>query len=157
LFAELFKSMAGVDIRHIPYKGSVPGLTDVMSGNVSMMITDLAAAVPLIGDGKLKILAVTSATRNADLPDVPTVAETISGYEARGWQGLLARAGTPKNIVDKINMALVADLKRPEAAARFKTFGIEAKWDTPEEFRAFLAAESAKWGKVIRIAGIEPQ
>ena len=157
LFGELFKSMAHVDIRHIPYKGAAPGLLDVAGGNVSMMFADLAPALPLIQAGKLKLLAVTSRTRNKDMPDVPTIAETVPGYEASGWQGLFARAGTPKSIVEKINAALVADLKRPETAKRFKAMGIEAQPDTPEEFRAFIAAESAKWGKVIRAAGIEPQ
>jgi tripartite-type tricarboxylate transporter receptor subunit TctC len=157
LFAELFKSMAQVDIRHIPYKGTAPGLVDVMSGNVSMMFTDIGPAVALIKDGKLKMLAVTSLTRNKDMPGIPTIAETLPGYEALGWQGLLARAGTPKYIVNKINADLVLDLQRPETAARFKAFGVEARWSTPAEFRAFIASESAKWGDVIRSAGIEPQ
>jgi len=157
LFGELFKSMAHVDIRHIPYKGAAPGLLDVASGNVSMMFADLAPALPLIQGGKVKLLAVTSLARDKDMPNVPTIAETVPGYEASGWQGLFARAGTPKSIVEKINAALVADLKRPETAERFKAIGIEAQWDTPEEFRAFIAAQSAKWGNVIRAAGIEPQ
>jgi len=157
LFAELFKSMANVDIRHIPYKGTAPGLVDVMSGAVSMMFTDIGPAISLIKDGKLKLLAVTSLKRNTDLPDVPTIDETVKGYEAIGWQGLLAKSGTPKSIVDQINKALVADLKKPETAERFKAFGVIPRWNTPDEFRAFIKSESAKWGKVIQTAGIEPQ
>jgi tripartite-type tricarboxylate transporter receptor subunit TctC len=157
LFAELFKSIANVEIRHIPYKGTAPALPDVMSGNVSMMFTDLAPALALIREGKLKILAVTSRSRNKDLPEVPALSETLPGYDAFGWQGLLARAGTPKSIVQTINAALVADLETPETAERFRKIGIEARWGTPDEFRAFIAAESAKWGKVVRAAGIEPQ
>jgi len=157
LFAELFKSMAGVDIRHIPYKGTAPGLVDVMSGNVSMMFTDIGPAISLIKDGKLKLLAVTARERSKELPDTPTIAETVPGYEAVGWQGLLARAGTPRTIVERLNAALVPDLKRPETAARFKTFGVVARWSTPDEFRSFIAGESTKWGKVIKQAGIEPQ
>jgi tripartite-type tricarboxylate transporter receptor subunit TctC len=157
IFAELFKTMTGVSIRHIPYKGSVPGLTDVASGNVSMEFTDLTPALPLIQGGKLKILAVLSSKRNPDMPDVPSVAETVPGYDAKSWQGFFARAGTPKAIVDKLNAALVADLKRPETVARFRTIGIDAQSKTPEEFRAFITSESVKWGKVIRAAGIEPQ
>jgi tripartite-type tricarboxylate transporter receptor subunit TctC len=157
LFAELFKMIAKVDIRHIPYKGTAPGLLDVMSGNVSMEFADLAPALPLIKAGKLKVLAVTSRTHSADIPDVPTLAETLPGYEAFGWQGLLAPAGTPKSVVEKLNEVLVADLKRPETAARFKAIGIDARWSTPDEFRAFIASESAKWGPIIRAAGIEPQ
>lgn len=157
LFAELFKMIAKVDIRHIPYKGTAPGLLDVMSGNVSMEFADLAPTLPLIKAGKLKVLAVTSPTHSTDVPDVPTLAETLPGYRAFGWQGLLAPAGTPKSTVETINRTLVADLERPETAARFKAIGIEARWSTPDEFRAFIASESAKWEQVIRAAGIEPQ
>jgi len=157
IFAELFKTMTGVNIRHIPYKGTVPGLTDVASGNVSMEFTDLTPALPLIQAGRLKILAVLSNKRNPTMAEVPSVAETVPGYDAKSWQGFFARAGTPQNIVERINAALVADLKRPQTAERFKAMGIEAQWDTPQQFRAFIAAENAKWGKVIRAAGIEPQ
>jgi tripartite-type tricarboxylate transporter receptor subunit TctC len=157
LFAELLKMTAHVDIRHIPYRGAAPAVLAVASGNVSMMFADIAPALPLIQSGKLKLLAVTSRTRNKDLPNVPTIAETLPGYEGNGWQGLFAPAGTPKTIVNKINAVLVADLKRPETVKRFKAIGIEAQGDTPEEFRAFIAGESAKWGKVIHAAGIKPQ
>jgi tripartite-type tricarboxylate transporter receptor subunit TctC len=157
LFAELFKSMTGTDIRQIPYKGTAPGLVDVMSGDVSMMFTDIGPAISLIKDGKLRMLGVTSLERNSDMPDVPAIAETVPGYQAVGWQGLFARAGTPKDIVDKLNALLVADLKKPETAARFKKIGVVVKWSTPAEFRDWVSSESAKWGKVIKAAGIEPQ
>jgi len=156
IFAELFKTMTGVNIRHIPYKGSIPGLTDVASGNISMEFTDLAPAMPLIQAGKLKLIAMLANTRSPDRPDVPSVAETVPGYDAKSWQGLFARAGTPKSIVDRISAALRPDLQRAETAARFKAIGIVAQADTPEEFRAFIASESVKWGKVIHAAGIEP-
>jgi len=156
IFAELFKTMTGVNIRHIPYKGSIPGLTDVASGNISMEFTDLAPAMPLIQAGKLKLIAMLANTRSPDMPDVPSVAETVPGYDAKSWQGLFARAGTPKSIVDRISAALRPDLQRAETAARFKAIGIVAQADTPEEFRAFIASESVKWGKVIHAAGIEP-
>ncbi len=156
IFAELFKTMTGVNIRHIPYKGSIPGLTDVASGNISMEFTDLAPAMPLIQAGKLKLVAMLANTRSPDMPDVPSVAETVPGYDAKSWQGLFARAGTPKTIVDRISAALRPDLQRAETAARFKAIGIVAQADTPEEFRAFIASESVKWGKVIHAAGIEP-
>jgi tripartite-type tricarboxylate transporter receptor subunit TctC len=157
IFGELFKTMTGVNIRHIPYKGSIPGLTDVASGNVSMEFTDLAPAMPLIQSGKLKLIALLGAKRDPDMPSVPTVSETVPGYVAQSWQGLFARAGTPKAVVDAIAAPLAADLKRPDTAARFKAIGIVAQSDTPDEFRAFIAAESAKWGKVIKQAGIEPE
>jgi tripartite-type tricarboxylate transporter receptor subunit TctC len=157
IFGELFKTMTGVNIRHIPYKGSIPGLTDVASGVVSMEFTDLAPAAPLIQAGKLKLIALLGAKRDPDMPNVPTVGETVPGYVAQSWQGLFARAGTPKPIVDDIARYLAADLKRPETVAKFKAIGIVAQSETPEEFRAFIASESAKWGKVIKQAKIEPQ
>ncbi len=157
IFGELFKTMTGVNIRHIPYKGSIPGLTDVASGVVSMEFTDLAPAMPLIHAGKLKLIALLGAKRDPDMPNVPTVSETVPGYVAQSWQGLFARAGTPKPIIDDIARYLAADLKRPETVAKFKAIGIVAQSDTPSEFRAFIASESAKWGKVIKQAKIEPQ
>ena len=157
IFAEQFKTMTGTDMRHIPYKGAVPGLTDVASGNVSVEFTDLTPALPLIQAGKLKLVAMLSAKRDPDFPDVPALAETVPGYVGQSWQGFFARAGTPQPIVDKLNAALVADLKKPETTTRFNTLGIVAQWDTPDEFRAFIAGERAKWLKVIKAAGIEPQ
>jgi tripartite-type tricarboxylate transporter receptor subunit TctC len=157
IFGELFKTMTGVNIRHIPYKGSIPGLTDVASGVVSMEFTDLAPAMPLIQAGKLKLIALLAGKRDPDMPNVPTVGETVPGYEAQSWQGLFARAGTPKPIIDAIARYLAADLKRPETVAKFKAIGIVAQSDTPAEFRAFIASESTKWGNVIRQAKIEPR
>lgn len=157
IFAEQFKAMTGIEARHIPYKGAVPGLTDIASGNVSMEFVDIPPALPLIQSGKLKLLAVLSAKRNPEFPNVPSVAETVPGYDASSWQGFFARAGTPKPIIDKLNAALAADFKRPETAERFKALGIVAQWDTPAGFAAFIAEQSTKWGKVIRAAGIEPQ
>jgi tripartite-type tricarboxylate transporter receptor subunit TctC len=157
IFAEQFKIMTGTDMRHIPYKGAVPGLTDVAGGNVSVEFADLTPALPLIQGGKLKLLAVLSAKRDPDMPDIPALAETVPGYVGQSWQGFFARAGTPKPIVDALNAALVADLKKPETTERFKSLGIVAQWDTPEEFRTFIAAETEKWGKIIKAAGIEPQ
>jgi tripartite-type tricarboxylate transporter receptor subunit TctC len=157
IFAEQFKMATGTTARHIPYKGTLAGLTDVASGNVSMEFSDLAPALPLIQAGKLKLLAVLSSKRDPDMPDVPAIGETVSGYEASSWQGFFARAGTPKAIIDRLNAALVAELKKPETAQRFKAMGIIAQWDTPEEFRAFIKEQTAKWGKVIRAAGIAPE
>ncbi|MGA8494861.1 MAG: tripartite tricarboxylate transporter substrate binding protein [Xanthobacteraceae bacterium] len=157
IFAEEFKIMTGTTMRHITYKGTLPGLTDVASGNISMEFSDLTPALPLIQAGKLKLIAVLSPKRDPDMPDVPALAETVPGYEGQSWQGFFARAGTPKPIVDALNAALVADLKKPETAARFNTMGIVAQWDTPDEFRAFITAQTEKWGKIIKAAGIEPQ
>jgi tripartite-type tricarboxylate transporter receptor subunit TctC len=157
IFAEEFKTMTGTDIHHIPYKGAVPGLTDIASGNVSMEFVDIPPALPLIQAGKLKVLAVLSAKGNPELPGVPPLAETLPGYDAGGWQGFFARAGTPQPIIDKLNAALAADFKRQETADRFRALGIVAQRGTPAGFAAFLTEQSAKWGKAIRAAGIVPQ
>jgi tripartite-type tricarboxylate transporter receptor subunit TctC len=154
IFAEQFKLATGVSVRHIPYKGSVQGLTDVASGNVSMEFVDVTPALPLIQAGKLKLLAVLSKIRDPDMPDIPALGEAVPGYEAQSWQGFFAHSGTPKDIIDRLNAALVAELKTPETAKRFKDLGIIAKWNTPEEFSAFITDQSAKWGKVIHDAGI---
>lgn len=154
IFAEQFKLATGITARHIPYKGTLPGLTDVASGNVSMEFSDLTPALPLIQAGKLRLLAVLSSKRDPDMPDIPALAETVPGYEAQSWQGFFAHAGTSKAIIDRLNAALVAELKKPETTERFKAMGIVAQWDTPEEFGTFIETESAKWGKVIRAAGI---
>ena len=155
IFAEQFKLATGTSIRHIPYKGSVQGLTDLASGNVSMEFVDLTPALPLIQAGKLKLLAVLSKTRDPDMPDVPALAEAVPGYEAQSWQGFFAHSGTPKEIIDRLNAPLVAELKKPETAKRFKDLGIVARWSTPEEFSTFITEQSAKWGKVIHDAGIQ--
>jgi tripartite-type tricarboxylate transporter receptor subunit TctC len=157
LFAELFKSMAGVDLRHIPYRGSAPALVDVVSGRVTVAFIDIGPAIELVRDGKLKALAVTSLERNSDMPELPTVAETLPGYEAVGWQGLMARAGTPKPVIAKLNALLTADLQLPQTADRFAKMGIKVKHSSPDEFSRWIAGEIEKWGKVMRNAGIEPQ
>ena len=157
IFAEQFKTMTGTDIHHIPYRGAIPGLADVASGNVAMEFVDIPPALPLIQAGKVKAIAVLSAKGNSELPGVPALAETVPGYDASSWQGFFARAGTASPIIDKLNTALAADFKRPETAERFKALGIVAQWDTPAGFAAFIAEQSTKWGKVIRAAGIEPQ
>jgi tripartite-type tricarboxylate transporter receptor subunit TctC len=157
IFAELFKTMTGTDIRHIPYKGAAPALTDVASGNVSMSFVDIPPALPLIQAGKIKVLAALSAKGNSELPGVPPLAEAVPGYDASSWQGFFARAGTPQPIIDRLNAALAADFKKPETAARFKALGVVAQSDTPAEFASFITEQSAKWGSVIKAAGIEPQ
>jgi tripartite-type tricarboxylate transporter receptor subunit TctC len=157
IFAEQFKISTGTDIREVPYKGAVPSLTDIAAGNVDMEFVDIPPALPLIQAGKLKALATLSARGNSELPGVAALADTVPGYDASSWQGFFARAGTPAPIIDRLNAALAAGFKRPETAARFRALGIVAQWDTPTEFAAFIAEQSAKWGKVIQAAGIKPQ
>src|SRR5262249_60408813 len=131
IFAERYKTMTGSDFPHIPYKGAVPGLADIASGNVSVAFVDIPPALPLIQAGRVKPLAVLSAKGNPELPGVPPLAETVAGYDASSWQGFFARAGTPPPIIDNLNAALAADFKRPETAERFKALGIVAQWNTP--------------------------
>ena len=122
-----------------------------------MEFVDIPPALPLIKAGKLKVLAVLSAKGNSELPGLAPLAEAVPGYDASSWQGFFARAGTPQPIIDKLNAALAADFKRPETAERFMALGIVAQSNTPAEFAAFITEQSAKWGKVIRAAGITPQ
>ena len=155
LAAELFKSMAGVDIVHVPYKGSTAAHPDVMSGQVSMIFDTIPAVLPHIKSGKLRPLAVTGTKRSPLLPDLPTIAEAgLPGYAASSWGGVLAPAGTPKATIDKLNADLVAVLKMPDVQERLTGVGLEPVGSTPAEFEAFIKAEIAKWSKIIKEAGI---
>ncbi len=154
LFTVLFNRMADIKPLHIPYKGSGPALVDVMAGRVSFFISDFPPAVGLIRQGKLKAMAVTSSTRNKDIPELPTIGETVPGYEAVGWQGLLTRSGTPKSVVSKLNGVLTAYLKRPEAADRMRAIGMDVKYGTPEEFSEFIGSQVQQWKKIIAEAGL---
>src|SRR5262249_28986881 len=139
------------------YKGAVPGLADIASGNVSMEFVDIPPALPLIQAGRVKALAVLSAKGNSELPGVPPLAEAVPGYDASSWQGFFARAGTPRPIIDPHNTAWAGVFNGPEPAECFRALGIVAQWNTPAEFAAFITEQSAKGGKVIRAAGIEPE
>ena len=154
LSAELFKTMAGVQMTHVPYKGSAPALQDLVGGQVQLMFDNLPSSLALIKGGKLKALAVTSATRAAALPDVPTLAESgLPGFEASSWFGLLAPAGTPPLVIGKLNGEIAKWLATPEAKERLLTQGAIAAGGTPEDFARFIAAETAKWQKVVKDSG----
>ncbi len=157
LFGELFQSAANVKLLHIPYKGSAPGLLDVSAGRVSMYVGDIATSSPYIRAGKLKPLAVTSLSRDHQLPDVPTAADTIPGFEAVGWQGLLARSGTPKEAIDRLNHALNTGLKRPEVAANFDKIGVGVRISTPAASNQFVRLQLRTFKKVVADAGIVPE
>jgi tripartite-type tricarboxylate transporter receptor subunit TctC len=155
LAAEMFKDMAGVDIVHVPYKGSTAAHPDVLSGQVSMIVDTIPAVLPHIKSGKLRPLAVTGTKRSALMPDLPTMAEAgLPGYAASSWGGVLAPAGTPKATIDKLNAEMVAVLKLPEVQERLTGVGLEPASSTPAEFEAFIKAEIAKWSKIIKEAGI---
>jgi len=159
LYAELFKAMAGVKIRHVPYKGGPPGLSDVVAGEVSMIFTDVPPALPRMKEGKLRFLAVTPDKRIQVLPDVPTLSEAgLPGYNAVGWLGLVGPRGIPKPIVDKLNAATRAYMAKPEVEQKLRdTFGMIPMTTTPEAFAKYIPEEIETWGKVVKAAGIEPQ
>jgi tripartite-type tricarboxylate transporter receptor subunit TctC len=155
LSGELFKSLAGIQMEHVPYKGSGPAIQDVMAGHVPMMFDTTVVAAPHIQSGKLRALAVTSAKRVKSLPNVPTMVEAgVPGYDLVSWQGIFAPAGTPKDVVQRLNAELVKILKQPDVRERFESLGLEPVGNTPEEFAAFQKAEVAKWAKVVKDAKI---
>jgi len=154
LSGELFKVMAGVQMTHIPYKGSSPALQDLIGGQVQLMFDNLPSALPQIKGGKLRALAVTSATRAAALPDVPTVAEAgLPGFEASSWFGVLAPAGTPVAIIARLNAEIAKWLASPEAREKLAGQGANAAGGSPEDFAKHIAAETAKWQKVVKESG----
>jgi tripartite-type tricarboxylate transporter receptor subunit TctC len=154
LSAELFKTMTGTQMVHIPYKGSSPAMADLLGGQVQIMFDNLPSAMPHIKSGKLRALAVTSATRFEALPDVPTIAEAgVPGYSASSWFGLVAPAGTPREIVDKTYEAVKASLGKPEVREQMIAQGAEPSPIPPEEFGKFIQAEIDKWAKVVKDAG----
>ena len=158
LAAELFKLSTGTEIVHVPYKGGAQAQTDVMAGQPEMMFNVLPVALAQIKGGALRALAVTGQTRSPALPDVPTMIEAgVPGYVATTWNGILAPAGTPRPIIDKLQRILVAALQSQEVREAYATLGQEALWDTPEEFKAFVDAETEKWSRVIATAKIEAQ
>lgn len=158
LFMEMFLKAIGAKAQHVPYRGSVPALTDVISGEIPMMMVDLAVAMGAIQDGKVKVYGVTSATRIKAMPDVPTIAEAgLPGFAATGWFSVVARAGTPRPIIDKLNGVLMPYLKRPDVQDRLNAAAITPLTSTPDELEKFIPAEIEKWAKVVKEAGIEPQ
>ena len=154
--AELFKETAGVDILHVPYKGGAPAVADVIGNHVDMTFANLVAVLPQAKSGQVRALAVTSAKRSSAAPDIPTIAEAgLPGYEFTSWFGVLAPAGTPPGIIKKLNTEIVSALRSPEISARLSAEGADLIAGTPEEFDSFLKAETLKWAKVIRAAGIQ--
>ncbi|GKS99243.1 tripartite tricarboxylate transporter substrate binding protein [Acidovorax sp. SUPP3434] len=154
LSGELFKSMAKVDMQHVPYKGSAPAVTDLLGNQIGIMFDNMPSAIQHVRSGKLRPIAVTTAKRSPELPDVPTIAEAgVPGYEATSWFGMFAPAGTPAPIVAQLNKALVKVLSQPETKKKLADQGAEPVSETPEQFAAFIQAESAKWGKVVKESG----
>jgi tripartite-type tricarboxylate transporter receptor subunit TctC len=144
--------MAGIKINGIVYKGSTPGRVAVVAGEVPLMVDGMIPSLPLIQSGRVRALGVTSAQRSSVLPDVPAIAETVPGYLGTIWYGVLAPAATPKDIVGRLNGAVVTALKSPEVVARFAKQGADVVASSPSEFAAFIKSEIAKWSKVIKDA-----
>jgi tripartite-type tricarboxylate transporter receptor subunit TctC len=154
LSGELFNSMAGTKMQHIPYKGSGPMLIDLMSGTVNIAFDNLSASMPHIKGGKLKALATTGSKRSPALPDLPTVAEAgLTGYDSTSWNAIYAPAGTPKEIVDKLNREVNAILSSPETRKFFAEQGAESGGGTPQQLADITRAETAKWAKVVKDSG----
>jgi tripartite-type tricarboxylate transporter receptor subunit TctC len=152
--AELFKAMAGLDMVHVPYRGSAAVYPDLLTGKVHVLFDNLPGAIAFVRTGKLRALGVTTAERSAALPDVPTVGETVPGYEASVWYGISAPKGTPPEIVDILNKAIAAALADPKMKARIAELGATPMPMSPAEFGKLLADETEKWAKVVKFANI---
>jgi tripartite-type tricarboxylate transporter receptor subunit TctC len=158
LFMAMFLKMIGGTAQHVPYRGSGPALMDVVTGQIQFMMVDLAIAMSMIAEGKVKVYAVPSASRVKALPNVPTIAEAgVPGYAGSGWFSVVARAGTPRPIVDRINGILTAYIRRPDIQDKFDTIAIRPLTSTPDELRTHISAEITKWAQVVKDAGIVPQ
>lgn len=154
LSGELFKSLAKVDMQHVPYKGSAPAVTDLMGNQIGIMFDNMPSAIQHVRSGSLVPLAVTTAKRSPELPNVPTIAEAgVPGYEATSWFGMFAPAGTPAPVLAKLNAAIVKVLAQPDVKKKINEQGAEVYSETPEQFAAFIQAESVKWGKVVKESG----
>ena len=153
---ELFKMMTGVNMVHVPYRGGAPALTDLMAGQVQVMFDNVPTSAEHIKAGKLRGLAVTSTARSEVLPDLPTVADFLPGYEASAWYGLGVPKNTPDEIIDKVNKAMNAILADPKSQARFAALGASLLPGSPADFGRLLADETEKWGKVVKFAGAKP-
>jgi len=153
---ELFKMLTGINMVHVPYRGGAPALTDLIGGQVHVMFDNVPTSAAHIKAGKLRGLAVTSTVRSEVLPDLPTVADFLPGYEASAWYGLGAPKGTPAEIIDNVNKAMNAVLADPKAQARFTELGASLLPGSAADFGKLLADETEKWGKVVKFAGAKP-
>jgi tripartite-type tricarboxylate transporter receptor subunit TctC len=157
LTGEMFNAAAGTQLMHVPYKGSAGAINDLMGGQVQSMFSDFLVALPQVEAGRIRALAVTSARRHPLMPNVPTVAESgYPGFEALSWQGLFAPAGTPREVVERLNAETQKALASPDIRDFFSRQGFEVAGSTPAEFRTFIEAEIPKWAKVVKEAGLTP-
>jgi len=153
LAGELFNTMTGVKMAHIPYKGAAPATTDLLSGQVSLMFNNMLSAMPHVKNNRLRAIAVTSTKRSAAVPELPTIAETVAGYEASGWYAALAPAATPRELITRLNNDMNRVMKMPDVTQRLAGDGVEAVGTTAEQFGRYLQQEIVKWGKVVITSG----
>ena len=154
LAGELFKTTAGIDMVHVPYKGAAPAINDLLAGQIPLMFVDISISLPHVRAGRLRALAVTAGKRIPQLPEVPTVADSgLPGFEVNAWFGVFVPAGTPREIVNRLNADMVRGLAAPEVRERLVALGVEPVTNTPEQFAAFVKSEITKWGRIVRISG----
>jgi tripartite-type tricarboxylate transporter receptor subunit TctC len=155
LFAELFKSMTGIELGHIPYNGSSPAVVDIIAGRVSLMFAAAAVSLPLVQEGKLRALGVTSVERLENAPDIPPIADTIPGFNALNWAIVLAPAGAPKSIVNKVHEELKAITSMPDVEKQIAAIGMmPISSPPPDALRSFISSEVVRWGTIVQQAGI---
>lgn len=155
LAGALLEQMSGIKLVHVPYKGIAGAMVDVVAGQIQICFPSITSALPLVKSGKLKAFGIATKSRSALAPDIPTMSEAgVPGYEASIWNGILAPAGTPRPIVNRLNQAIAQILKSPQARERYAHVGAEIRYDSPEEFQALIRSDVAKWAKVIQAAGI---
>jgi tripartite-type tricarboxylate transporter receptor subunit TctC len=157
LATEYFKLLSKTDLTHIPYKGTAPAVTDLIAGNISMMITGVPPQLAHVKSGRLRPIAVATPKRLAMFPDLPTIGETVKGYEATQWYGILAPAAVPKAYVGRLNAAIVKALHSPEAKAQLASEAAEPVGNSPEEFGKFMRSEIARWAPVVKQSGAKPE
>ncbi len=156
LTGELLNEMAGIDMQHIPYKGSGQAITDLVGGHIKAMISGMASTLPHVRSGKLVGIVTTGLKRTPATPDIPTIAETYPGFESSSWFGVLAPAGTPKPIITRLNADIHKSLQDPAVAKRLAGVGFEITYGTPEQFTAYIQSEIKKWAKVVKASGAKP-
>ena len=154
---ELFKSMTGTQMTHVPYKGRQFAIPDLVGGSIQLMFDNMPSALPMAREGKIRAIAVTTAKRSSAAPEIPTIAESIPGFEATTWFAMFAPAGTPKPVIDRLNAEVLRVFRLPDVAERLKTLGLEPVLSSPEELAAYQATEITKWTKVVKESGAKAE
>jgi tripartite-type tricarboxylate transporter receptor subunit TctC len=157
LTGELLNDMAGIDMQHVPYKGSGQAISDLVGGHIKVMISGMASTLPHVRSGKLVGIVTTGLKRTPATPDIPTISETYPGFESSSWFGVLAPAGTPKPIISRLNADIHKSLQDPAVAKRLAGVGFEITYGTPEQFSAYIQSEIKKWARVVKLSGAKPE